>query len=52
VRETDAWYRELPAVTQLRDEGMVLGPVTVLVGESGSGESTLVEAIARAWRSC
>jgi predicted ATPase len=50
VREPEAWYWELPAVAQLRSEGMPLAPVTVLVGENGSGKSTLVEAIARAWQ--
>jgi predicted ATPase len=50
ARESEAWYWELPAVAQLRDEGMPLAPVTVLVGENGSGKSTLVEAVARAWQ--
>jgi predicted ATPase len=49
VREPDAWYWELPAVTQLRADGLALAPVTVLVGENGTGKSTLVEAIAAAW---
>ncbi|TFV89181.1 AAA family ATPase [Blastococcus sp. CT_GayMR16] len=50
VRDPDEWYWQLPAVAQLRDEGMALAPVTVLVGENGSGKSTLVEGIARAWQ--
>ena len=50
VRETDAWFWELPAIAQLRAEGLELAPVTVLVGENGSGKSTLVEAVARAWQ--
>ncbi|GAA3175986.1 AAA family ATPase [Blastococcus jejuensis] len=50
LREPDAWYWQLPAVAQLRDQGMALAPVTVLVGENGSGKSTLVEAVAHAWR--
>ena len=50
VREPDAWYWQLPAVAQLREEGMPLAPVTVLVGENGTGKSTLVEAVASAWR--
>jgi predicted ATPase len=50
VRDPDAWYWELPAVAQLRDEGLPLAPVTVLVGENGSGKSTLVEAVAHAWQ--
>jgi len=50
VRVADAWYWALPAVAQLRADGMPLAPVTVVVGENGSGKSTLVEAIASAWR--
>jgi predicted ATPase len=50
VRDPDAWYWALPAVAQLRTEGLPLAPVTVLVGENGSGKSTLVEAIAHSWR--
>ena len=50
VREPGAWYWQVPAVAQLRDDGIALAPVTVLVGENGSGKSTLVEAIARAWQ--
>ena len=49
--EPGAWYWQLPAIAQLRAEGMQLGPVTVLVGENGSGKSTLVEAVARRWGS-
>lgn len=49
-RLPDAWFWRLPAVAQLRTEGLALGPMTVLVGENGSGKSTLVEAIAIAWR--
>ncbi len=49
VRDEGAWYWELPAVAQLHAEGMELAPVTVLVGENGSGKSTVVEAVARAW---
>ena len=50
VRDPDGWYWDLPVVTQLRDDGLTLAPVTVLVGENGTGKSTLVEAIAAAWR--
>jgi predicted ATPase len=50
VREPDAWYWDVPAVAQLRADGMPLAPVTVLVGENGTGKSTLVEAVAAAWR--
>lgn len=45
-----AWYWQLPPVAQLREEGLRLTePVTVLVGENGSGKSTVVEALAGAW---
>jgi len=50
VLEPDAWHWHLPAVDQLRADGIALAPVTVLVGENGSGKSTIVEAIAEAWR--
>jgi predicted ATPase len=50
VRDRDAWYWRLPAVAQLREQGMALTGATVLVGENGSGKSTLVEAVAHAWR--
>jgi predicted ATPase len=50
IRDPDAWFWELPAVAQLRDGGIELFPATVLVGENGTGKSTLVEAIAEAWR--
>jgi predicted ATPase len=49
VQDPDAWYWALPAVRQLRTDGLRLAPVTVLVGENGTGKSTLVEAIASAW---
>ena len=49
VGDPGAWYWQLPAVAQLRAEGMQLAPVTVLVGENGSGKSTLVEAVAQRW---
>ncbi len=40
----------IPAVAQLLAEGLDLGPgVTFLVGENGSGKSTIVEAIATAF---
>ena len=37
------------AVAQLLDDGLPLGPATVLVGENGSGKSTLIEGIATAF---
>lgn len=46
-----AWYWRVPAIAQLRDTGLDLAPVTVLVGANGSGKSTLIEAVAAAWRS-
>ena len=44
--DESAWPATIPAVRQLLDEGLDLGPLTVLVGENGSGKSTLVEALA------
>ncbi|HEY8590399.1 MAG TPA: AAA family ATPase [Naasia sp.] len=44
-----AWPATVPAVRQLLDEGLDLGPVTVLVGENGTGKSTIVEAVAMAF---
>ena len=43
------WPATLMPVRQLIDEGLNLGPMTILVGENGSGKSTLVEAIAMAY---
>jgi predicted ATPase len=43
------WPRTVPAVEQLLREGLDLGPVTVLVGENGTGKSTIVEAVAAAY---
>ena len=48
VAEGD-WPFTVPAVAQLLDEGLDLGPLTVLVGENGSGKSTIVEAVAMAF---
>lgn len=42
-----AWPLTVPAVSQLVGEGLQLSPgVTFLVGENGSGKSTIVEALA------
>ena len=41
VDET-GWPGALPAVTQLLRDGLGLGPATVLVGDNGTGKSTLV----------
>ncbi|MEC5179416.1 putative ATPase [Arthrobacter sp. CG_A4] len=43
------WPAVLPPVAQVLDRGLDLTPATVLVGEKGSGKSTLVEAIALAY---
>lgn len=46
----DAWPMTVPAVAQLARDGLDLGPgVTFLVGENGSGKSTIVEAVAEAF---
>ncbi|MFT4289252.1 AAA family ATPase [Nocardioides sp.] len=46
----DTWPRTVPAVEQLLDEGLTLDKgVTFLVGENGSGKSTIVEAVAAAY---
>lgn len=45
-----AWPMTVPAVAQLVREGLVLSKgVTFLVGENGSGKSTIVEAVAMAY---
>jgi predicted ATPase len=44
-----AWPATVPAVAQILTSGLDLGPgVTVLIGENGSGKSTVVEVIAEA----
>ncbi|MGQ0629572.1 MAG: AAA family ATPase [Sporichthyaceae bacterium] len=45
----DGWPGNLAPVEQLLNRGLSLGPATVLVGENGSGKSTIVEAIAMAF---
>jgi predicted ATPase len=48
--DADAWPMTIPAVAQLAREGLELSPfVTFLVGENGSGKSTIVEAVAEAF---
>jgi predicted ATPase len=42
------WPWDQPVVARLRRGPLELGPMTVLVGENGTGKSTLVEAIALA----
>jgi len=45
-----AWPASVPAAAQLLREGLELGPgITVLVGENGSGKSTVVEMLAEAY---
>jgi predicted ATPase len=43
------WPAVLPPVAQVLEDGLDLSPATVLVGENGSGKSTIVEAIALAY---
>jgi predicted ATPase len=43
------WPATLPAVAQVLRDGLDLGPATVLVGENGTGKSTLTEALALAF---
>ena len=45
----DRWPATLAPVTQLLRDGLDLSRATVLVGENGSGKSTIVEAIAMAF---
>ncbi|WP_346621674.1 AAA family ATPase [Blastococcus montanus] len=45
----DLWPATVPAVAQILREGLELGPgATVLVGENGSGKSTVLEVFAAA----
>lgn len=43
------WPATVPCVRQVLDSGLELGPLTVLIGENGTGKSTLVEAVAQAY---
>lgn len=44
------WPMSIPAVAQLARDGLDLSPfVTFVVGENGSGKSTIVEAVAAAY---
>ena len=48
--DPSSWYWSVPAIGQLRRDGLTLDSgVTVLVGDNGTGKSTLVEALAAAW---
>ncbi|UUL76588.1 ATP-binding cassette domain-containing protein [Pseudarthrobacter sp. Fe7] len=49
VLDRALWPAVLPPVSQVLDQGLDLGPATILVGENGSGKSTLVEALALAY---
>lgn len=47
--DTSSWPATVPAVEQLLCEGLELPPgLTVLVGENGTGKSTVVEMLAEA----
>ncbi|TCO45685.1 putative ATPase [Kribbella antiqua] len=50
IRPSGHWPHTIPAIRQLLTDGLDLNPgVTFLVGENGTGKSTLVEAIAVAF---
>ncbi|MFC7625879.1 AAA family ATPase [Microlunatus sp. GCM10028923] len=45
----ETWPATLAPVAQLLRDGLDLGPATILVGENGTGKSTLIEAVAVAY---
>ncbi len=50
VPQTSTWPAAIPAVQQLLADGLTLDPgITFLVGENGSGKSTILEGIALAY---
>lgn len=50
VPDRDQWPFTVPVVRSLIGEGLALDrAVTFVVGENGSGKSTVVEALAEAW---
>lgn len=51
VWKPDVWPFTVPAIRALAEAGITLtSPVTFLVGENGSGKSTIIEAIAEVFR--
>jgi len=47
----DAWPYTIPCVAKLVNEGLQFSsPITFLVGENGSGKSTIIEALAEAFK--
>ena len=51
VWDAKTWPFTVPAIRSLAESGLTLtSPVTFLVGENGSGKSTIVEAIAEGFR--
>jgi predicted ATPase len=50
LTSADRWPWTVPSVAALVGEGIpITGSVTFLVGENGSGKSTIVEGVAEAW---
>jgi predicted ATPase len=50
VMKPSAWPWSIPAVRDLVGDRVTLSaPITFLVGENGSGKSTIVEAVAEGW---
>lgn len=50
VATSSSWPWSIPAVDDLVGNGVALiAPITFLVGENGTGKSTIVEALAEAW---
>jgi AAA domain (dynein-related subfamily) len=48
--DRNAWWSSLPAIRAVLDDGLDLpAGVTFLVGENGSGKSTIVEGLAQAY---
>jgi predicted ATPase len=48
--DPETWPASVPAVGQILEQGLDLSPgVTLLVGENGSGKSTIIEAVAMAF---